>query len=289
VTLVAEGRDGVEGICQYATLTSASREQLGEMHDDGELGAALELLRHRTVLEADEHVVACLAWVARDVARGRWERPSRALFRSLFPLLLAAPRPAATVFVLPNPDFPLGTRDLPGSDEPVIVAGYPVVYRDLRGLTARAVLSAIVQADDDRLPWITAVPRPDAQISTEAIREALMLAGQPERLVGSALASLRVVEEEAGAGAQASEKAAALARVLRGAVAALGGGQRESKQRNVLEAVFFEKSGKHEKIAAELGIPYSTFRRHLARGIERVTEMIRVREQSARRAVDEQR
>lgn len=289
VTCVAEGPGGIEAICQYVTLTVAARATLSEMRDDGELGAALEVLRQRTLLAPDEYVIACLAWVARDVREGAWGPPSQALFRTLFSVILTAPRPAATIFVLPDSEFPLGTRELPSGDVPVSVGAYSVLYRDLRGLTARNVLSAISQADDECVPRITAVTRPEAQISTEAIREALLLVDQPERLVGGALTSLRLVEEEAGPGAAPSERAVALARVLRSTVVALGGGQRESRQREVLEAVFFGKGGKHEKIAAELGMPYSTFRRHLARGIDRLAEMIRAREQSARRAVDEQR
>lgn len=288
-THVALGPSGIEGICQFATLTAASRAQLGDLREDGEIAASLELLRQRTVLEANEYVIACLAWVARDVWGGAWGSASQALFRPLFPHLVTAPRPAASIFVLPYANFPLKTRDLPGSDAPVTVGDHSLVYRDLRGMTVRGVLSAIVHADDERVPRMPSVARREVPISTETIREALMFVDQPERLVGGALLALRLVDDEAGPGASPSERAAALARVLRSMVGAVGsGGQRESRQREVLNAVFFEKSGKHEKIASELGMPYSTFRRQLARGIERVTEMVRLREQSARRAADEQ-
>jgi DNA-directed RNA polymerase specialized sigma24 family protein len=102
---------------------------------------------------------------------------------------------------------------------------------------------------------------------------------QPDRLTTSALLSLALVDARAGRNATAAARTTALAEVVREAVGELGA---ESRERQVLDAVFLRGGGKHEKIAADLGLPYSTFRRYLSRGLDRVAEILRLREHLAR-------
>jgi DNA-directed RNA polymerase specialized sigma24 family protein len=70
------------------------------------------------------------------------------------------------------------------------------------------------------------------------------------------------------------QKGEALNAVLRDRIAALGGDARDEKERAAIHAVFLERSGKHEKIASDLGLPYGTFRRYLARGLDRLTSAL---------------
>ena len=293
-TYIGEGPTGIEVLCQYATITPASAAKLAEVRDDSELGVALDVLRRRITLAANEHALVILAWCARDVARGHWGPPSQAMLRHLLTILVSKPQAAANVLVLPNEDFPLPmlARGTPAG--PFIVGPHSVLYRDLRGMSATSILIDFLRSSEARPP----LRLPEAIVSTaninaETVREALMLVDRPERLTKSQLLSLRTLELEVGGNstetATTMMKALALERLLRETVASLGTGRGETKQREALVAVFFVRASKHETIAAELGMPYSTFRRCLARGIERVAELLRIREEAARRTAGEQR
>ncbi|MBX3232618.1 MAG: hypothetical protein KIT84_16705 [Labilithrix sp.] len=285
VTIVVEGADGIEGICQYVTITLANAARLGEIRDDTELASALELLRQRATLAADEHVIAVLSWIGKDAAAGAWAATSQSLFRRFFPIVLARPHAVGAIFTLPSNELPIATMDLPFCDAPEMVGPHSQIYSDLRGISPRAVLTALLEASDVRgTVHLPTVPISTPLISTATVREALLLLERPERLVDSPLLSLSVVAAEASADAIPADKAVVLERLLRQIVTSLGSGYREKKEREVLEAVYFERAGKHEKIAAEMAMPYSTFRRCLARGLERVAELVRDREELARRS-----
>lgn len=293
-TCIGEGPAGIDVLCQYATITPTSAAKLADARNDSELGAALEVLRRRITLAANEYALVVLAWCARDVARGHWGPPSQAMLRHLLTPLVSKPQAAANVLVLPDEHFPLPMLGRGTPEGPFVVGPHSVIYRDLRGMSATSVLLDFLRSSESRPP----LRSPETVVSTaditsETVREALMLIDRPERLIGSQLLSMRTIELEIGGHstepATTMMKALALERLLRETVASLGSGRGEAKQREALVAVFFVRGGKHETIAAELGMPYSTFRRCLARGIERVAELLRSREEAALRAASGQR
>jgi hypothetical protein len=275
ITVVAEGEDGLSGIIQYAVMSAAACSTT-EVRADAQLEAALGILRIHAQLSPEDVVVVCLAWATTD-PNGTWGPASRGLLRKLLDALLRT-RAVATVFVQPESPVPLPTLAFPGAT-PFHVSGQIVLYRDLRGYVPGRLLGALIESDEERAPHVGGVlPRP-AAIRVEDVRDALASIAQPEKLATSPLLALRVVSEEAGPRASPTERIEALARVLRETLSSLQGGSRELKEREVLEAVFLAKSGKHEKIASELAMAYSTFRRYLARGVERAAEKLRLREQ----------
>lgn len=281
ITTLLEGPDRIDGILQYVTPTASALEHLARVSHDHELTVALEALRRHPLPGSDEHVIAVLGWMTPEVSRGRWDRVSRALFRHVLHVLLSVPAPVATVFVHPAIPVPLPTGALPGA-APMQIDGRSVLYRDVRGLTARRMLGVLASATTDRTPFVEGLASAETRITVDLVRNALADLAHPDRLVRTPLLALRVVANEAGPGASPGDRAEALVRVLRRTIASLQGGPREQKQRRALEAVFVERSGKHETIAADLGLPYSTFRRYLARGLERVTDALRLHENSGR-------
>lgn len=280
-TMLIETPGGIGGLLQYVTATASMLEQVSTVSSDDELAVALEVIKRHPLPSSDEHLVLVLGWITPEVARGRWERSSRALFRHVLHVLLSVPQPVATIFVHPEVPVPLPTGAFPGA-VPITVGGRSVLYRDVRGLTPRRMLAALATATIDRTPFVEGMPSTGLQLTSETVRAALMDLGNPDRLVRTPLLSLRVVSAEAGPGATPGDRAEALVRVLHKTITSLDGGPREQKQRRALEAVFLERSGKHETIAADLGLPYSTFRRYLARGIDRVADTLRRLEGSGR-------
>lgn len=279
VTKFAGDRTAIEGLCQHVIVTAADLAH--SVVGDESLAAAVDVLRGRLTLTGDEYAVAFVTWWGRDIEQVGWGLPSQALFRSSFPMLLTQPMPAAVVVVSPDDSFPL---PLPRREMPIRAGNSYAHFFDLRGRDTVSRLASVLA------PTIRSIPSrrrfdglSDGRVTRELVREALGLAESPSRLLASPLIALRSLSARAGPQATPNERAQALAGLLRELVGSLAGGERENKQREALMAAFFERTGKHEKIASDLGMPYGSFRRYVAQGTVRVAELLRAHEDKARR------
>jgi hypothetical protein len=107
-----------------------------------------------------------------------------------------------------------------------------------------------------------------------AVRTALHDLRRPEALAANPLAAARVVRDR-GAGEPVAEVLEAL---LREAVASLQADPRDEKLHRALDRAYMRPAPSHEAAAELLGVPLSSFRRHLARGTERVAAWLWERE-----------
>jgi hypothetical protein len=101
-----------------------------------------------------------------------------------------------------------------------------------------------------------------------AVRQALRDLNRPAALARNPLLRARVVADRAGP----SPGPEALAALLRDAVAALAGDPRGEKLVRALDRTYLRPAPTQEAAAELLGLPFSTYRGHLARGVERVVE-----------------
>lgn len=122
------------------------------------------------------------------------------------------------------------------------------------------------------------LPTPGLALSQEefagAVRAALRDLRRPEALAANPLAVARVVRDR-GAGEPVAEVLEAL---LREAVASLQADPRDEKLHRALDRAYMRPAPSHEAAAELLGVPLSSFRRHLARGTERVAAWLWERE-----------
>jgi hypothetical protein len=117
----------------------------------------------------------------------------------------------------------------------------------------------------------------DAQHAS-AVRQALRNFGRLDALARNPLAQTLVVTSVAGDGSPAR----ALQRLLRDAVSALASSPRDLKFHRALWHTYIEPAPTQELAAELLDLPFNTYRYHLARGIERVSDWLRQREEMAR-------
>jgi AAA ATPase domain len=108
----------------------------------------------------------------------------------------------------------------------------------------------------------------------DAVRAALRDLRRPEALAANPLAVARVVRDR-DAGEPVAEVLEAL---LREAVASLQADPRDEKLHRALDRTYLCRAPSHEAAAELLDVPLSSFRRHLARGTERVTAWLWERE-----------
>jgi adenylate cyclase len=108
-----------------------------------------------------------------------------------------------------------------------------------------------------------------------AVRDALRRFARTDLLVGNALLQSRLMTR-AGPGTVTPQ---ALKALLANTAETLFANGRDQRVYRVLDLTYFNPAPKHEAAAERLGLSYSTYRRHLAAGVERLTEWLWQQEQ----------
>ncbi|BEL05838.1 hypothetical protein Q0Z83_040290 [Actinoplanes sichuanensis] len=107
-----------------------------------------------------------------------------------------------------------------------------------------------------------------------AVRDALREYRRPDLLAGNPLAQSRMVL----AAAEHTDPGQALRAVLRAAVDAMGEDPREGKAHRALTATYLGTAPTQDAAAQRLGLPFSTYRRHLTRGVRVLADLLWRRE-----------
>ena len=132
------------------------------------------------------------------------------------------------------------------------------------------------------MPYAAAMvgSRPDLPLGPaefqRAVRQALRDYTRADSLGQGPLRACRLVREAGDAGAAA----ATLRRLLNEAAETLLADPRDQKLHRAVWLTYFEPLASQERVAERLALPFSTYRRHLARGIERISRWLWLRERS---------
>jgi hypothetical protein len=110
-------------------------------------------------------------------------------------------------------------------------------------------------------------PLPRAQFDL-AVRAALRDLANPERLRGNALISSRLVSGRTG------EPIARLRQAVVAGIARIGGQPRGASLPRVLDRTFVHPAPSQEAAATVLNLPFSTYRRHLAKAVDALTDVL---------------
>ena len=130
-------------------------------------------------------------------------------------------------------------------------------------------------ADGTRAQEIgAALTRPDF---ASAVREALRQYVRTDLLAGNTLLHARLLARPDGTTPAPGELKALIAQTAD----TLFGNERDRRVYRVLELTYFNPVPKQEAVAERLGLSFSTYRRHLAAGIDRLTEWLWQQEQAA--------
>lgn len=151
-----------------------------------------------------------------------------------------------------------------------------VVDGRLHGVFVRDLVSEPVPAE-----WRAPLPGPstprlDKDGFAAAVRDALRHFARDDRLAASLLRRCRAF---AVAGGEAT--LAELREALAAAVQALAAHPADRKFHHALRLTWLDPGSTQERVAEELGLPFNTYRYHLARGTERVVEALWQRELQA--------
>jgi len=217
-----------------------------------------------------------------SVEPGSYQRPSEAM--DLMQLRLAAriicdDELAWSVIVAPDPDFwaPTIERSHTRNDgPPVLVGGRPyTVFSEYFGSMS---ISAWSDLGDDPVLSRRSGATPIAQRGVaawtraefdQAVRHTLRSWRRPDVLADGRMVRSRMVAEMGGDDAVAS-----LRRIFSDALATLRSDPRQAKYHRVLMATFIDGAPTQEAAAERLDLPFSTYRRHLGRGLDGLSALL---------------
>ena len=102
----------------------------------------------------------------------------------------------------------------------------------------------------------------------EAVRAALRELNRPDHLVRNALTGSRLIATDGG------DRAVALRAAIITGIDRVGGGQRNLSLGRVLDRTFVHAAPTQEAAAEVLELPFSTYRRHLAKAMDELTDVL---------------
>ncbi|HEY6543550.1 MAG TPA: hypothetical protein VIZ64_01495, partial [Dokdonella sp.] len=272
---VLRDSSGLRGVLGLLDLTAALEEDRAA--DPGAL-AAWDHARRHAPLRSGERVTQTRFVIDRD----RYQAPSPTVNATPIVTLqryLAMPNLAWDYLTLFEPE-PLNDyfalADLPraaGADFVVGGRRYGLFAHDFRQVpvdalvelwTERALAHDFVQPASTHAPQMLVLSQYDF---TAAVRQALRDLHEPVLLAKNPLQRARLVRDRIDGDAA---DPAALAALLREAIDSLRRHPRDDKRLSAVERTYLNPAPSQELAADLLGLPFSTYRRHLTQGVERI-------------------
>ncbi len=281
-------RDPVGRVTACCVLLDLGEADLTASHPDPAVAAFAGALAADAPLRGDERAIYTRFWL--DLERGQVVSASQSLLwvqtlicYAMTPRLaysLATFRDAtfwAPIFrymefeALPTADFDQGDRRLGAW-------GHDWRRGDYQGwqelMFQRALHPSAVRPETARDPVV--VLSRDA--FDDAVRQALRDLGTPESLTESPLCRSQLVLERAGAGASLAQRVPVLAELIEEAAGAMLDDPRTASWFRAIDRTWLRPIGTQRVVAERLAIPFSTYRRHLARGEAFIAERLWRRE-----------
>ncbi len=187
----------------------------------------------------------------------------------------AAPRQWALIFAYAD------MNRLDGVDFTVGETTYSLFGHDWRAVPPVAWLELLAERDLI-LQSPESVPSPSRATMlvlsesdfADAVKDALKAYARPEAMHGNPLLRSRFILEETSPEAEVEARIEALRSHLRAAAETLQATPKTSKYYRALRATYLDPQPTQERAAEFLELPFSTYRRHLRRGVDTVTEIL---------------
>ncbi len=246
---------------------------------DPAVAAAWRHLEGHAPLRSGERATIFRFWMARDTYQ-EVSAIQSLIFANVAQHYLSTPRLAFTFFPVADPDFwsrafaYLDLARLEDADFEVGNRRYGVYAHDWRTAPPTAWLELLAEREISSDP-LAKTPHPDPTILlaeaefASAVREALKNYCRPDALHRSILLRSRLVS-----GVPEEEKAPKLKAEISAAIASLEEHPRDAKLHRALHHTFIQPAPTQEQAAELLGLPFSTYRRHLKAGTKRVADIL---------------
>ena len=283
VTVYRDIDGNVVGFIAMVSLDLASEEDL---QGDPAMWLAWDYLKRRAPLRPGEIATHYRFWMARDTYQ-EVSPVQTLIFLNTVRYQLATPGLAFHFLPCANPEMWAGAfayanlARIPEIDYTVDGKRFGVYGHDWRLEPPLAWLQLLAEREVAGGSPSAPPPQPAQQIIvlceedfTNAVRDALRDYPSVEMLRKSPLLQSRVVTQRVSNLASMNDRACALQSLLKENADALKATPRDTKLARALEQTYFQPAATQEQAAEKLDLPFSTYRRHLKEGIDRITEML---------------
>jgi hypothetical protein len=250
---------------------------------DPAVKAAVRCLASHAPISADEAATLFRFWMSRESYQGI--SPIQSLiFIQVAKHYLTTPKLAFTFFPCADPDFwtaILGYAELirlPEADFEVGGKLYGVYGHDWRIMPPAVWIARLAEKEIGTTGQTVSPPVADSPIHLSredfghAVRQALNGYARPGGLTGNPLLRSRLVSDAADTGPR--DRSEVLKTKIGEAADSLRIHPRDEKLARALDLTYFHPAGTQEVVAERLDLPFSTYRRHLTAGIQRLTELL---------------
>jgi hypothetical protein len=282
-------RNSDRTIAGFLATIALQQVNAGDRSVDPVIGPVLDYLERRVRLRSGETALFFRFWMATDTYQA--VSPVQSLiFLAIVKYYLATPRLAFTFFPCADADFwaPMlsyaNLARLSQADYEVDGRHYGMYGHDWRTETPVAWLAMLAEkevgmASEQAAP----VPAEPLLVLSEtefgqAVRQALHDFTRSASLTENLLLRSRLIAEHENG----LDKVQVLRRLLLESAERLQANPRDEKLFRALERTYFKPAATQEAAAELLDLPFSTYRRHLTKGVERLTEILWEREISGK-------
>lgn len=270
----------------FILTVELNRATADEIDADPATRAAWQYLHSHTPLRPGEVAAYYRFWMARDTYQQVSPIQTQIIMTTVRYQIMT---PGLAYHFLPcaNPDF--WTRAfryanlvrLAEADFEVGGKKYGLFAHDWRTEPPFAWLAVLAEREQgSQSPAVAAPPQtlPIVVLSEPdfgaAVRSALHEFTHADALLANPLVQSRLVTQKCGATAGPSERAAVLQALIKQAAESLEASPRDAKLYRALQRTYLQPVGTQEQVAEILDLPFSTFRRHLKSGMDRLTEIL---------------
>lgn len=270
------------GFLAMVSLPRANPEALAA---DPAAEATWRYVQTHSPLRPGETATLFRFWMARDAYQAVSPAQS-VIFINMVRHYLTAPGLVFTFIPCADPDFwtPVFAyaelARLPEADFEVGGRRYGVYGHNWRAMPPAVWLAMLAEKEIGLTPQAGSSPAAEPIVVLSepefaaAVQEALRSYVRPDALRGNPLLQSRLVLESAEAGTGPRERLAALQSLIKQAAESLQATPREAKFYRALYHTYFQPAPTQEQAAELLDLPFSTYRRHLKSGIDRVLEVL---------------
>jgi hypothetical protein len=273
----------------FVLMLAVDRIAQDELNLDPAVQAVRTYLEQHAPPRLGERVTLFRFWMDREDYQG--VSPTQTMiFVNMVRHYLMTPRLAHTFIPCADPDFyllPFSYADfqrLPEADYVVDEHRYGVYGHDWRIVPPLAWLELLGEREVSSIPSTTPPPPSEtvmvlsAREFEDAVHQALRDYTRADALMSSPLLRSKLVMERAGLNADEAKRTSALHDLIREAAESMQRSPREVKFYRALYHTYLQPAPTQELAAELLDVPFSSFRRHLKSGIERLTELLWMQE-----------
>ncbi len=283
-------RDGEGQPTGFVTFVNLGLVNDEDLRADPALAAAAHLLDQSSPLRPGERATYFRHWMAAEGYQG--VSPTQSLiFINMVRHYLTTPGLAFTFVPCAQPDFwtPVFTyadlARLPDADFQMDGRHFGVFGHDWRATPPSQWLNMLGEREIAMTPLTVQPPTPVQRLVVlsqdgfgEAVAAALRGLARPDGLAENPLLQSRLVVQRVGSEATSQQRMAALRGLVMEAVAALDGSPKEAKLHRAIYHTYVQPAPTQESAAELIDVPFSSYRRHLKSGIERIADLLWRRE-----------